>query len=63
MIALSTGEAELYAPNTTAPASMGLKSFLEGMGISVDMKLFTDATTERAMATRNGLGKVRHRCE
>ena len=60
VIALSTGEAELYALNKTAATSMGLKSLLEDMGISLDMKLFTDATTGRAIATRKGLGKVRH---
>ena len=60
VIALSTGEAELYALNKTGAQSLGLQSILEDMGIKLSVRLHTDATTGRAIATRKGLGKVRH---
>ena len=60
VIALSTGEAELYALNKVAAQSLGLQSLLNDLGIDIDVRLHTDATTGRAIATRRGLGKVRH---
>ena len=60
VIALSTGEAELYALNKVAAQSLGLQSLLHDMGIDLTVRLHTDATTGRAMAMRRGLGKVRH---
>ena len=60
IIALSTGEAELYALNKAAATAMGLKSLLTDLGVDLEIKMFTDATTGKAMATRRGLGKVRH---
>ena len=60
VIALSTGEAELYALNKAAAQSMGLQSLLADMGIDLSIRVHTDATTGRAIATRGGLGKVRH---
>ena len=60
IIALSTGEAELYALNKASATAMGLKSLLADLGVFLEIKVFTDATTGKAMATRRGLGKVRH---
>lgn len=60
VIALSTGEAELHALNTTAAQSLGLQSLLMDLGVDISVRLHTDATTGRAIATRRGLGKVRH---
>ena len=60
VIALSTGEAELYALNKAAAQALGLQSLLADMGINLSVRLHTDATTGRAIATRRGLGKVRH---
>ena len=59
IIALSTGEAELYALNKAAATAMGLRSLLQDLGVDLEIKVFTDATTGKAMATRRGLGKVR----
>ena len=39
---------------------MGLQSLLKDMGINVDLRLMKDAATSKAMASRRGLGKVRH---
>ena len=60
VIALSTGEAELYALNKAAAQALGLQSLLRDLGIELDIRIHTDATTGRAIATRRGLGKVRH---
>ena len=60
VIALSTGEAELYAINKTAASGLGVQSILHDLGINVDICVFTDATSGKAMASRRGLGKVRH---
>ena len=60
IIALSTGEAELYAINNTATTSLGLQSLLTDLGVQMDIRVFTDATTGKSIATRRGLGKVRH---
>ena len=47
-MALSTGEAELYALNKTAAQSLGLQSLLRDLGVELDVRLHTDATTGRA---------------
>ena len=60
IMALSTGEAELYALNKPSATAIGLKSLMEDLGVNLVIKVFTDATTGKAMATRRGLGKVRH---
>ena len=45
-IALSTGEAEMYAIHTTAAR------------VTLELRVFTDATTGKALVTRRGLGRV-----
>ena len=60
VIALSTGEAELYGLNKCGASALGLQSLLEDLGVSLDIRLHTDATTVKAIATRRGLGEVRH---
>ena len=60
VIALSTGEAELYGLNKCGASALGLQSLLEDLGVTLDIRLHTDATTGKAIATRRGLGKVRH---
>ena len=60
IIALSAGEAELYAINRCAAVALGLQSLMNDLGVSLDIKLFTDATTGKSIASRKGFGKVRH---
>ena len=60
VIALSTGGAELYALNKSAAQSIGLQSLLANISIGLEVRLHTDATAGRAIATRRGLAKVRH---
>ena len=60
VIALSTGEAELYAINKSAASGLGAQSLLRDLGVKLDVRVYTDATTGKSMASRRGLGKVRH---
>ena len=60
VIALSTGEAELYAMNKSAANGLGAWSLLSDMGLTLDIRVYTDATTGKSIASRRGLGKVRH---
>ena len=60
IIALSVGEAELYATNKAAAQALGLQSLLEDLGVRLDVRLFTDSSTTKAIITRTGLGKLRH---
>ena len=60
VIALSTGEAELYAINKTAASGLGVQSILHDLGIHIDIFVFTDAKSGKAIASRRVLGKVRH---
>lgn len=60
IIALSTGEAELYAINRSAAIALGLQSLMYDLGVSLDIKIFTDASTGKSIASRRGLGNERH---
>ena len=60
VIALSTGEAELYAIDKAAATGMGGQSLLRDIGVDLDLRVFTDASTGTSLASRRGLGKVRH---
>ena len=60
VIALCIGEAELYDLNEASAQGLGLQSLLNDLGIDLEVRVHTDATTRRAIVTRRGLGKVRH---
>ena len=64
VIALSAGEAELYALNKASATTMGLKSLPAVIGVDFGIEVITDGTTGKAMATRKGLETSEtHRCE
>ena len=60
LIALSSGEAEFYSLTRCSALSLGMQSLLQDLGLDLDIRVFTDATTGKAIASRRGLGKVRH---
>ena len=60
VVALSAGEAELYAINKAAASGLGAQSILSDLGMNLEVVIYTDATSGKAMASRRGLGKVRH---
>ena len=59
-IALSSGEAELYANVEGAARAMGAQSLVDDLGWSLSLVMFTDSSAEKSIASRQGLGKVRH---
>ena len=59
-VALSSGEAELYAVTNATSQMLGLISMLEGFGIFAKGEVYTDSTAALGMVSREGLGRTRH---
>ena len=59
-IALSSGEAELYALVKGASQSLGLVSLGGDMGFDLSAKVWSDSSAAIGITPRTGLGKVRH---
>ena len=59
-IALSSGEAELYAIVEGAAKAMGVQSTMTDMGSTIDIQLYTDSSAAKGVVQRNGVGKIRH---
>ena len=60
VIALSSGEAEYYGIVKGASIGLGTQSILTDLGCDAKLVVWTDATAAKGIATRRGLGKVRH---
>ena len=60
MIALSSGEAEYYGMVKGASFTLGTQSLLADLGISSDIHMYTDSSAAKGIASRKGIGKVRH---
>ena len=58
--ALSVGEAEYYALVTGSAEGLGLRSLMQDLGWDVPVKIWTDSSTAQSVASRRGLGKLRH---
>ena len=59
-IALSSGEAELYALLKAAAQTKGMMAVLADFGIKVQGTVLTDASAALGIVHREGLGKTRH---
>ena len=59
-IALSSAEAEYYALVKAASIALGMRAMYRDLGLEIKLNLFTDATGAKGIATRRGLGKLRH---
>ena len=59
-MALSSGEAEYYGLVKGASVAIGIKSMVEDFGVKVRIRLSTDASAAKGIASRRGLGKIRH---
>ena len=59
-IALSSGEAELYATVTAASEGLGLTAMAADFGMQIRANIHVDATAANGIAERKGLGKVRY---
>ena len=60
VIALSSGEAELYACVRASSEAIGLKSVMKDMGIEVTVEVHVDANAAIGMIMKEGLSGVRH---
>ena len=60
VIALSSGEAEYYGMVKGASVGLGIQSVLRDFEINVKLTLKSDASAAIAIASRRGLGNVRH---
>ena len=60
VISLSSGEAEYYGLVKGAAQAIGLQSVLQDIGIQVNVIVRTDASAAKGIATRRGMGKIRH---
>ena len=58
--ALSSGEAEYYAMVKCCSVSIGLRSMLRDLGIDPQLHINTDASAAIGIASRRGLGRIRH---
>ena len=59
-IGLSSCESEFYGLCRAAASGIGLQSNLSDLNISCNLVLWSDASAARSVASRRGLGKVRH---
>ena len=60
VIALSSGEAEYYGLVKGASVGLGLLGMLADVGVNRSLVIHTDASAAKGIASRRGLGKVRH---
>ena len=60
VIALSSGEAELYAQIKGAAQTLGLISMAADFGECLQGTVYSDSVASLGICTRVGLGKVRH---
>ena len=58
--ALSSGEAEYYALVKAAAEAMGVQSVAKDLGWDAKIKIYVDSTASKAIASRLGIGKIRH---
>ena len=59
-VALSSAEAEYMALVKSASVALGLQALYADIGEQVYIHLHTDASACKSIATRRGLGKLRH---
>ena len=60
IIAGSTGEAEYYGLVKGGSNSLGMRALMNDLGVDVKLKLKSDASAAIGIASRRGLGKIRH---
>ena len=60
IVALSSGESELYAMTKGAAQALGLISLAGDFGLTIGAKIHCDANATLGIVNRQGLGKLRH---
>ena len=59
-VTLSSGEAEYYGLVKAAGAGLGHQSLMEDLEIQLPVRAWTDSSAALGIASRSGLGKIRH---
>ena len=59
-VALSSGEAELYAINHGAREAIGIQQLALELGIPLEVKIYTDASAVVGIVHRVGSGRLKH---
>ena len=60
VLALSSGEAELYGVVKGASEALGIQSIASDLGIELALHVKTDSSAAVGICARTGIGKVRH---
>ena len=60
LIALSSGESELYAALRASSEALGIMALLQDLGYQVKGEIWGDASAALGIINRKGLGKTRH---
>ena len=60
VVALSSGEAEYYGLVKGGAMGIGFKNMMSEMGVTLGIRLKTDASAAKGIASRRGMGKVLH---
>ena len=60
IVALSSGEAELYSMVKGSASALGVISLMADFGIAINAKVHSDSSAAIGIVNRQGLGKVRH---
>ena len=58
--AMSSGEAEYYAVVSGCAEGLGIHALMADMGEDMGVRVWTDSNAGRSVASRRGLGKLRH---
>ena len=59
-VTLSSGEAEFYGLVKAAGAGLGHQSLMKDVGLELPVCVWTDSSAALGIASRSGLGKLRH---
>lgn len=59
-VAQSSGEAEYYAMARASAEGLGIKAIMEDMGYDTVVRVWVDSSCAKSIASRVGLGKIRH---
>ena len=60
VVALSSGEAELYGTIRASQEGLGYRSLAKDLGADVQVRVATDSSAALGVIRREGLGKLRH---
>ena len=61
-VALSSGEAEFTSLVKAAAEGLGIQSLAADLGWNLRVQVHTDSSAAKSMASRSGIGKIRHLC-